>query len=140
MFVWLAVSGLVVSAAAVATRSSRPLIWPALLLCAEELIALQIGARPAVWWAFVFAMLLFAGLEAAHWANARPSGPQPVAIFVRSLLPVFSAAAGVAILLALISGASALSGLGLMLTGLGGAAAIIAGLAVLAWRANGPLK
>lgn len=134
VFVWLAVIGFLLAGAAIAARSSRPLIWTAILLCGEELIALQVGGRPAAGWALAFAMLLFAGLESAYWAGAEDYAPQSVAIYARSLLPVFSAAAGAAIFLALVARASAISGLGLVLTGLGGATAIVVVLALLALR------
>lgn len=131
----LGIVGLALATLAVLGRVSRLLLWAAVLLCSEELIALEVGVRPARGWTFAFAVLLFVGIEFAYSATERAPSPRPVLVYSRLLWPIVAAivAAG---LIALMPGAS-LVGLGLLVVGLGAAAALVLILAVLALRTEG---
>ena len=95
---------------------------------------MRIGERPASGSALAFAMLLFMGLESAYWASTEACDSRPFAVYARSLLPLFLTAAVAAALLALVPRVSAVHGLGLILVGFGGGAALIVVLALLALR------
>jgi len=113
------------------------LIWTALLLCAEELIALYAGGPGAPWWALAFAILLFLSMESAYGACAVTIGSRPRRSSVRSLLPSYIAAAVAALVLSLVVGAPAADGLAMVLTGFGAAAVVIAILVLLTSYARG---
>lgn len=137
VFAWLGGVGIILAGAAIAGRFPRVLIWTALLLCAEELIALYAGGPSAPWWALAFAILLFLGMESAYGASAVTIGSQPRGSSVGSLLPSYIAAAVAALVLSLVVGAPAVDGLAMVLTGFGAAAVIIAILVLLTSHARG---
>ena len=133
----LAIPALALAAVAIAARSSRPLFWVAILLCCEELVGLEIARRPAGAWTFAFAVLLFAGLESAYAASASTHNRQPLVVYAKSLLPLYAAAVGATVLIALLPRSSAIYGLRFILVGLGGATALIVVLALLVLHVHG---
>jgi hypothetical protein len=136
VLLWPAAIGLALAATALALRLPRLLIWVAILLCGAEAAALEIGHHAANGLALAFAMLLFAGMESAYLASGAGDSFRSLAAHARSLPPVFLAAAAAAGLIALLPRVSAAHGSGLALTGLTGAAALVAVLALLAWHSR----
>lgn len=128
----LAGLGLALTAIAIATRSSRPLFWAALVLCSEELLGLVIAQRSASALTFAFAVLLFLGLESAYAASGSTYWRQPLRVYAKALLPLYAVAASTTLLLSLFPRASSLGGVWFVLLGLGAATAVVALLALLA--------